>query len=73
MTIPKAPHQSRARPASSEAAQLQTLREENAQFRDALQRIANGAADGLDGARDTAVLERCIRLAQRALITKRTP
>ena len=48
-------------------ARVAALEEQNALMRAALKRIAAAAADGLDGARDTMVLERAIRLARGTL------
>jgi hypothetical protein len=48
-------------------ARVAALEEQNALMRKALGRIAAAKADGLDGARDTAVLERAIRIARSTL------
>ena len=48
-------------------AQRDALAASHAELRDALQRIAHAKADGLDGARDTMVLERAIKIAANAL------
>lgn len=47
--------------------ELAALRAENERLREALERIARAEADGLDGARDTVVLKRAIRVARGAL------
>jgi hypothetical protein len=49
------------------AACIAVLEAKLALMREALKRIAAGEADGLDGARDTVVLERVIGLARRTL------
>lgn len=56
--------------------ELAALRAEAAGLREALTVISRGTVDGLDGARDSAVLGRAIGVAQRALKAwpeKRTP
>lgn len=52
---------------SKQAQDLSALRAVNAELVEALRRIARAEADGLDGARDTIVLERAIGVARTAL------
>jgi hypothetical protein len=59
--------------ACEDAERIAALEEQSALMREALKRIAAAEADGLDGARDSVVLERAIRLARNTLRKVKKP